>query len=249
MGHMMVGPKLYPARPRGAQIIQRGPHGYRFSADPIAERRAGRRGSGFVWWSEQIARAGGNETFWLPRQRVVGVMGLGGVQAPSIAPLMECPPGAPPLPTFPPEGTPGTRAVRIELIRAVGAACRGRIPGARKAIEGSRYFLNSVRDSASRSVWSDQIAKAEDYIRLAEKGALRRNLVQQQRERAYGTLLRKHEEELARAMPMNNGTRCAPYDIACQVGQFQFPWVKAGLTVAGLAFAYGLARGVGQSIF
>jgi len=77
MGYLRVGPQYYPPRPLGAQVIQRGPHGYSFSEDPIKKRLRTGRGTGFVWWSEQMDAAGDQKGFWQPQQAVNAVMGLG----------------------------------------------------------------------------------------------------------------------------------------------------------------------------
>jgi len=74
-GFLRIGPQTYPPRRKGAQIIQRGPHGMRIAADPVISRSGKKRGSGFRWWTEQSLVKADEE--WNPRQLVVGIMGLG----------------------------------------------------------------------------------------------------------------------------------------------------------------------------
>jgi hypothetical protein len=58
-----------------------------FAQGPV--RKPG--GTGFMWWNEQMTRAGDVGREWLPRQSVVGVFGLGQVEKPLpkwLAPLV-----------------------------------------------------------------------------------------------------------------------------------------------------------------
>jgi len=184
-GFLQVGPAFYPELPRGAQIIQRGPHGHRFAADPVVSRLTGQqRGSGFRWWKEQMDAGGDYEGYWQPNQIVEGVMGLGA--APDVSSVVNCPPGAPPMPTFPapPPGDPA-RAVYAELQRAIGAACRGRIDPARKfATEGVDYFMRRLQPH-QRSIWEAHRSVALAYIGQASSGAEGRLTTQLAREQAF----------------------------------------------------------------
>ena len=102
MSYLHVGPALYADRRQGAQIIQRGPHGHRFSADPLALRLAqGNHGQGLTWWKTQMDQAGDYSGFWQPVQEVVGVMGMSGL---------------PPIP-----GLPGVKSNLAKLGLALGA--------------------------------------------------------------------------------------------------------------------------------
>ena len=74
-GFMALGPQVQPDRVNAVQIIERGPHGRRLAADPVAERRGRPRGSGFRFWVEEMGIPA-NES-WNPPQRVIGLMGLG----------------------------------------------------------------------------------------------------------------------------------------------------------------------------
>jgi hypothetical protein len=74
-GFMRLGPQTFPARPNAVQVIERGPHGKRMAADPVATRLRKPRGSGFRFWVEQL-NVPADES-WNPPQRVVGLMGLG----------------------------------------------------------------------------------------------------------------------------------------------------------------------------
>jgi hypothetical protein len=67
-GHLRVGPQYIAPNPNGALVIQRGPHGA-----SLAKRPPYVPGQGFQWWGEQVV----GTAPWLPRQKVVGVMGLG----------------------------------------------------------------------------------------------------------------------------------------------------------------------------
>lgn len=76
MSYLEVGEHYYPeSGPQAAQLIMRGPHGKRFSADPVVSRSGQPRGSGFRFWVEQEVLKPNQK--WLPRQEVVGMMGLG----------------------------------------------------------------------------------------------------------------------------------------------------------------------------
>jgi hypothetical protein len=207
-GFMRVGPAFYPERRRGAQIIQRGPHGHRFSADPVLSRLGQPRGSGFRWWKEQMDAGGDYDGFWDPRQVVEGVMGLGA--APDITQVMDCPEGAPPLPAFPvPSPTDPARAVYAELQRAVGAACRGRIDAAHKfATEGVSFFLKAV-PAGKRAEWERHQQTALDYITRASGGAVARKATQEERERAFGQAMARWNRENAEA-----GRRQAAAEVA-----------------------------------
>jgi hypothetical protein len=74
-GFLQVGPHYFPKKSRGAQIIRRGPHGKRLAQDPVKSRAGKPRGSGFRFWVEQIGIKADEK--WNPRQKVVGLMGLG----------------------------------------------------------------------------------------------------------------------------------------------------------------------------
>ena len=79
-GHMRVGPQYRPPNPRGAQVIQRGPHGARLAPDPVVSRQGRRSGSGFQAWIENSPFLDENLVY-LPPQYVVGVYGMEGLGA------------------------------------------------------------------------------------------------------------------------------------------------------------------------
>jgi hypothetical protein len=72
---LQIGPHFYPPRRKGAQVIERGPHGLRLAADPVVTREGQPRGSGFRFWTESQVFAPNEQ--WNPRQVVIGIMGLG----------------------------------------------------------------------------------------------------------------------------------------------------------------------------
>ena len=74
MSSLQIGPQVYPPRPYGVQVIQRGPHG-RMLADGPQRGPDGK----IRWWHEQMADKGQLATWWRPEQQVVGLLGLGGV--------------------------------------------------------------------------------------------------------------------------------------------------------------------------
>jgi len=78
-GFLRIGPQEYPPRPNAVQIIERGPHGMRLAADPVASRFRQPRGSGFRFWIEDLNVPA--DVSWNPPQRLVGLLGLGGASS------------------------------------------------------------------------------------------------------------------------------------------------------------------------
>lgn len=74
MGFLQVGPMYYPPQPNAAQVIQRGPHGWRFGTGPQRQPDGTYR-----WWNDQSVTSGDYKGMWQPTQSIVGVMGLGGL--------------------------------------------------------------------------------------------------------------------------------------------------------------------------
>lgn len=237
-GFLRVGPAFYPERRRGAQIIQRGPHGHRFAADPVVSRLTNQaRGSGFRWWREQMNAGGDYEGFWQPEQYVEGVMGLG--DAPNVASVMDCPQGAPPLPRFPiPGPRDPARAVYAELVRAVGAACRGRIgPARRFATDGVDYFLRQV-PADRRPEWERHRQTALAYIQQASSGADQRLAFQEARERAFQAEMSKwNAAHAADAMARERAEL-----EAAQGGSLSYAWNIASRDPSGAASAAATGR-------
>jgi len=171
MSSLSIGPQYYPRRRFGAQVIARGPHGLRFGKNPIGDTR-----SGFHWWSEQIT---GDR--WMPRQEVVGVMGLDGLG--DVSQLAACSVPTPAI-KAPIDPRSPARAVYAEISNALQAACHGRIEAAKHAIRGARYFLNNVPPS-EEVTWSQEIDKAEAYVLRMKDGARVRLAEQQAKEAAH----------------------------------------------------------------
>jgi len=166
-------------------------------------------------------------------------MGLG--SAPDIQSVYGCPSGSIPLPVFPQENAPGSRAVRSELVNAVGAACRGRLSGAQQAINGAKYFLKQV-PAAYQGFWSAEIAKASAYVSLSARGAEARRRDQEDRESSYGKALVDYAK--------NYREPCGVTDVSChleRLGEWaRANWWKAALGVGGVVAIYGLSTGVGS---
>lgn len=155
-GFVRLGPQVYPERPNAAQIIERGPHGQRLAADPVAVRLREPKGSGFKFWIEEMNVAA--DQSWNPRQRVVGLLGLG---APTIG---ECQAGTenmPPIRPVPPGSSWEVGAFRTQLIEAMRAACRGRVGAADRMLADAIAKLSSV---ATRPAWAPELAKARAYV-------------------------------------------------------------------------------------
>jgi len=243
MGHMQVGPKLYPRRPRGAQVIQRGPHGHRFSADPVAVRRANPGGNGFSWWSEQIAQAGGDQNWWLPRQRVDGVMGLGAV-------------------------SPELSQQQNQNFGAFQARATQLFPNTASVIGGVgklRVLSGGVSDAASAT------RTADFGVLLREANMIHGGPGSRERGRTIGQLslkairasgaVREDGAPMVTTQVLPNPDDVFNKSLRSELSrQFNpldrrsadsssFPWTKLALGVAGVAFAYGFARGVGGNIF
>ncbi len=250
MGHMHVGPKLYPSRPRGAQIIQRGPHGYRFAADPVAARRADPSRRGFTWWSEQVAMTGGDMRSWLPRQNVEGVMGLGGLGAVSIE----------------------LARLQNENYGAFQDRARQLFPTREAVVEGLgrlRVLVGNVRDpvTAERAADFGVLLREANMIHGGSGAKTRGRTISQLSIKAIrqSGAVREGGAPMIGQAPvprdewLGMDVETLKSELSRQYNPFDprsadwgggsggsFPWTKVALGLAGVAFAYGLARSLGQ---
>ncbi len=197
-GFMRLGTQVYPARPNAAQIIERGPHGARLGADPIANRLKNPRGSGFRFWVEQM-NIPANES-WNPPQRVVGLLGLGA--SPDVNKLLVCSKGAPPKPDFgppPPPANGPARSMWKNLHDVAGAACRGRVGSAKEILESAWQQFGPRMNSSWQAKLAPQVQKARGYIKLAAQGAGARLKETESREAGFSSRMKAWNKKYSAA--------------------------------------------------
>ena len=252
MGHMMVGPQLYPARPQGAQIIQRGPHGKHFAPDPVAVRRANPGANGFTWWSEEMARTGGDTRPWLPRQIVEGVMGLGAVSS-ELSALQNKDYAAFQARSrnlFP---TRPSVISGVTKLRTLSAAVTDARTATRAADYGVLLREANMMHGGAGSRERGQTISSLSVAAIRRSGAVREDsspMITSQvlptPGAAYTSTLK---DELSRQFnPLD--PRSADWGGGSREGAGGgFPWGKATLALVGVVAAYGFARGAGGNIF
>lgn len=262
-----VGPHYYTVdRPNAVQIIQRGPHGMRIAADPVRTREGKIRGSGFRFWNEQQVMRPDEK--WYPREKVVGLMGLGWdwpwstPASPDITPLASCVAGAPAPPSFvmPSSSYSPAASLRQQLVEATQAACHGRQEAAQSALRGAQYFLNQLSES-DRGVWIQETQKAQAYVQAVKPKAEVYRAQQEQREKDFGVSAQAWNEayaeserrrtaaDIEKAKRVAAGEECYSVlgvpDIGCLAKKH---WWKVVLVAGGVLFFYGAGQGVGRGL-
>jgi len=258
-----LGPQYYTTdRPNAVQVIQRGPHGMRFAADPVRTREGKIRGSGFRFWNEQQVMRPDEK--WYPREKVVGLMGLG-QEPPDIERLARCPSSAPVPPSLVEPSDPRSPAasLRRQLVESMQAACHGRQDAAQAALRGAQYFMVQLPVS-ERGVWQQEAMKAQSYIKSLASVAPELKARQEEKEIDYARAMqeynvkyagsrmeqeRRYIEEAKEEARKKAETGCYSWDVGCQVGEFaKKHWWKFALGAGALLFFYGAGKGVGSGV-
>lgn len=166
-GFLQLGPQQYPERPEGVQVIQRGPHGMRLSADPVRTREGKLRGSGFRWWGEMLNVPADQQ--WVSKMKVVGLLGMGANPLSTAYdywfggkvedPKQNVPVGA---------GNPALDAARSALRSVVEQSDLCNLKAAESALTYARSRINTITDSTLRSIAEGDYAKASAYLSVAK---------------------------------------------------------------------------------
>jgi hypothetical protein len=235
-GFLQMGPHHYPPRPKGVQIIQRGPHGMRIAADPVVTREGRPRGSGFRFWHEELGVKADEK--WNPENMVVGVMGMGELPSDWSCPLRTR------------EQVVFALTELENRVRSGVLKTRGDWEQVRAETEGLRECHMQLGGPAGVL---DRLNKVH-AISMLKRGVVSPKLVD-----PTGAIRPITSAEYCRKNPQADGCRplgtprpgggCASWDTYCRAKQYvSEDWWKIALGVGGFLLIYGVATSFGSGL-
>lgn len=270
MGFLQVGPMYYPPQPNAAQVIQRGPHGWRFGTGP--QRQAD---GTYRWWNEQGEITGDYKGMWQPTQSIVGVLGLGSFGASDVIALatggpiglmfnqaakaLAKPASAPVAPAAFVASTQSYDAAVSGLKSAREQAALGNQAGAVKALGFARTNMNALSPTERARLQGEFDATTYEVYKPRTSSQVQQGRdnfdarVQRQRaEAAEETERARREQQTGTWTDPSSWVPDwlkTPGDLKKELSDTLADTAKKVVVVGGLGLLiYGLAKGVGSGL-